>query len=159
MKKKLILKLFPLIFSFTEIYLIGKFILSYTNAIEQKKSKFMSYYYVCNQWLKNINKGIKLENFFKEHGYQNIAVYGGGELGFRLCEELKNSDICIKYIVDHCKVNFDNIPTKILGEPLEDVDIIIVTAIYDYNNICCQIKKVKKEAKVISLEKILFMLA
>lgn len=82
MKKKLILKLFPLIFSFTEIYLIGKFILSYTNAIEQKKSKFMSYYYVCNQWLKNINKGIKLENFFKEHGYQNIAVYGGGGIRF-----------------------------------------------------------------------------
>lgn len=159
MKKKLILKLSSLTLSLTGTYLIGKFLLSYIDSIEQKNSKFASYYYTCNQWIKNINKGIKLEKFFKNYGYQNIAVYGGGELGVRFCEELKNSDICIKYIVDHCKVNFDGIPSKILSEPLEDVDIIIVTAIYDYDNIYDQIKKVKKNAKVISLEKILFMLA
>lgn len=159
MKKQLLFISFILTILSIVIYFLGKFVLGYTDAIQQKKSKFMCYYYSCNQWLKNKNKGILLEKFFNDNGYHTIAVYGMGELGLRFCEEMKNSEIYIKYTMDHCRISYENIPSKTLADTLEDVDAIIVTAIYDFDSIYDKITAIKPNTPLISLEKILLELA
>lgn len=132
-----------------------RYLLAYTCEVEQKKSKLKSYYYACNQWIKNRNSGIKIEDYLNDFGYKNIAVYGLGELGSRLCEEICKSNIDIKYTIDQGGGFFPGIPSKTLNDTLENVDLIIVTAIYDYDNIRDNLIKINPNYNVVSLEKIL----
>lgn len=153
--KKLLFLLAKLLCVASLCYAAMRYLLSYTDRMEQKKSKYMSYYYSCNQWLKNRNNGIKLADYLLHTGIHSIAVYGMGELGARLCEELADSNVEITFIIDQGGGTFEGIANRTLEDDWEDVDMIIVTAIYDYDDILDRIHMVKPECNVISLEKLL----
>lgn len=109
-----------------------------------------------DQWMFCKQTGKSMEDYFKKSDIRTVAVYGMGHLGKCLYEELKNTDICVKYVIDQ---KVDEIYTdvdKYLPEgQLPEVDLIIVTAIYNY----VEIEKVLSnitECPVMSLEDILY---
>lgn len=112
---------------------------SYSKEIEQKDwriNKFKNYFDVTNEWIRLRNQGRRLEEFFLKNQWSNIAIYGMGELGNRLVEELKDSSITIKYGIDKNVDRVDGgIEIKKLEEKLFPVDVIVITPFFMYKEI------------------------
>lgn len=139
-------------------FAVGKIFGKLLNEQKGKIDKFRNYYNMLNQWMQIRQKGIGIETYLKKHGYQTVAIYGMGEIGMRLYEELKNTDIEINYAVDRqdsCPYTEMKICSK--TEPLDKADIMIVTAIFDYENIKAEMKK-KIDFTIVSLEEIIYEL-
>lgn len=118
---------------------------------DAKIRKLNLYYDLLNKWLYIKNCGECLEKFFKYKAYKTIAIYGIGNLGERFYEEMKNSQIEIKYIIDRDENKlFSGIPVVNWITDLEAVDVVVVTPISDYEKLDKQLNKVMKCA-VISL--------
>ena len=64
------------------------------------------------------------------------------------------SNIVVKYVIDKRMIDTD-IKAVTLDDDLEAVDMIIVTAIYDYNDIIRELKG-KTQNQVISLEQVIY---
>lgn len=100
-----------------------------------RTDKFYGYFQVLNQWLAIKNEGKSLVEYFYKNGYKKIAIYGIGELGNRLVEELRGTDIKIEYVIDK-KQDFANTDLPILTvEDATEVDVIVVTPIFAYDEI------------------------
>lgn len=125
--------------------------------IQSRCDKFLNYYTMLNLWMKIKNQNRSLSEFLIQNNYKNIAVYGMGEMGQRLCEELIHSNINIAYAIDK-KTNeqFPGIPMKRVEEA-ETVDLIIVTATYEYETIKKELEK-SVTSPIISLNEIVFSL-
>lgn len=117
-----------------------------------KAYKFKSYYNMLNLWLAAKNSGKNLEEYFAENGYRTVALYGMGEMGVRLEEELRNSAIEIKYGIDkNGKSPFDTMPVYSMNdENLPEVDAIVVTAVFAFEEIKRQLEE-KVQCPVLSL--------
>lgn len=97
----------------------------------------------------------KLLSWFRENEYYEIAVYGINYLGKSLCNKLQNTDIEVKYGIDRNAENiYENIAVYKLGEELESVDAVIVTAFFWFDVIRDQLKKYL-QCPVLSLEDVL----
>ncbi len=90
------------------------------------------------RWLENRNAGKTFVNYFKDYGYKSIAIYGAGDLGRLLYEEIKDSEIEIKYFVDRNGEGIlenEGIPVitvdRIAEMPM--VDVIVITPVGNYD--------------------------
>lgn len=130
--------------------------------LEEVKKRYKDYYDVINQWLRNKNDNRDIASYFINNNYNNIAIYGMGELGNRLYEELKDTDIKVAYFIDknaeEIYYSEDDIPVIGLDdiENQEKVDAIIVTPIYDFDSIEEALLERSVEAEIISLEDIIY---
>lgn len=123
---------------------------------DKKTEKFKQYYYMMNEWLRLKQEGKTLEKFFLSNGYKNIAIYGIGEVGNRLYSELKNSNVNVKYAIDKNAGFVDgDLEIKDIEDDIEDVDAIVVTAIFAFNEIV-EDMETKVSCPVISLEDIIY---
>jgi predicted metal-dependent RNase len=126
------------------------------NSESKRLSKFKCYYNMLNQWLILKQDGKRLEEYFINKGYQKIAIYGMGELGNRLFEELKNSSITVTYGIDKNSSNtYSELEVYDLNEDLKEVDVIIVTAVFDFDKIQTSLSKIMK-CPIISLDDVIF---
>lgn len=128
-----------------------------------EKNMYEQYYYITNTWVKIKNNGLGLENYFQRNDIQTIAIYAAGELGTRVYEELKNTNIKIKYFTDK-KVIDNNAVMEFNGAPIvniknykekNDVDAVIVTPTFYMESIEKDLKKLGITKPIISLEKII----
>ena len=85
---------------------------------------------VYDKWLKHMNDGGNLLDFFNTNGYRRIGIYGLGYLGRRLVSEVQNSEVEICFVIDkNMKTDYMGIPILSLDDNISDVDAIIVTPI------------------------------
>lgn len=134
---------------------------SSTKSIEEKQEvlkKVHVLYCAFDRWLQIRQAGKTLAEYFQKNNYKTIAVYGMKELGERLVDELENSGIKVCYAIDK---NADNIYSVVdivtPDDDLEPVDVIVVTAIYYYDEIVDVLSK-KVDCPIVSLEDVLFEL-
>lgn len=121
-----------------------------------KVFKFKSYYNMLNQWLKLKAEGKSLDQYFTEKGYRSIAIYGMGEMGERLIEELKNSKVEVKYGIDkNADCIYNDLPVYELSDELEAVDAVVVTAIFAFEEISENLES-ELSFPIISLEDVVF---
>lgn len=117
--------------------------------------KHLRMFYLMNQWVKIKQKGKGLVSYFEKKGYHNIAVYGMSYIGETLLEELRDTSVQIEYGIDG---KGDSVYTDIHmvkpEDPLDEVDIIVVTAITSFDEIEKQLR-VKVRCPIVSLEDIL----
>lgn len=127
--------------------------------IKQKSSKvdkFKNYYNMLNQWLMLKQEGKTLVSYFEENGYNTIAIYGMGEMGNRLYDELKGSDIKIKYAIDkNASSTYSDIDVFEVEDELEKVDVVVVTAVFAFDEIEEELSE-KIDFPVISLEDVVY---
>lgn len=109
-----------------------------------------------NQWLIDKQEGKSLAVFFEDSGFKSIAVYGMSYLGERLVDELKGSEIEVKYAIDKNAENIDaDIEVKPPSDDLPEVDAVVVTAVYFFDEIESELAGLV-DCPVISLEDVLF---
>lgn len=122
----------------------------------QKVDKFKGYYNMLNQWLMLKQEGKSLDEYFKQNGYKTIAIYGMGEMGNRLYDELKNSDIEVKYAVDqNAAGTYSELDVIDVEDEYEEVDVIVVTATFAFDEINEELGK-KVDFPVVSLDDVVY---
>ncbi len=122
----------------------------------EKVDKFKSYYNMLNQWLILKQEGKSLETYFTENNYKTIAIYGMGEMGNRLYDELKDSKVEVKYAVDKNAVNtYSEIEVFDIDDELEPVDAVVVTAVFAFDEIMDALSD-KIDSAIVSLEDVVY---
>lgn len=125
---------------------------------DEGAKKVHELYMAFDRWLQIRQEGKSLTEYFQQHNYKSVAIYGMKELGERLYDELNGSGIMIPYIIDR---NADEIYADVdvvkPDDRLEPVDVIVVTAITFFDEIEKMLSK-KVSCPIISLEDILYEL-
>lgn len=109
-----------------------------------------------NRWMIIKHEGKGVLDYLQEYNVKTIAIYGMSYVGERLYDELKDTDIEIKYVIDmQVKDGFEETDIFTLEDDLPEVDLIIVTAVFFYYEIEKSIHNVC-DYEVVSLEEILY---
>lgn len=163
MKNRNIFVLLPLcILSTLTGIAIGK-LSSFKNVLEMKNSlesnkekvnKFKGYYNTLNQWLVIKNQGKSIEDYFKKNNYMTSAIYGMGGIGERVYEELKKTDVDVKYFIDKSVIN-SRLKVFDINDELPYVDVIIVTPIFAFVDIERELSQ-KVNYPIVSIEDIIY---
>ena len=118
--------------------------------------KLYAFYRAFDQWLRIRQEGKTLAEYFQKNGYKTVAVYGMKELGERLCDELKSTDITVRYAIDkNADQLYADVDIVTPDEELAPVDVIVVTAITFFDEIE-EMMSEKVDCPIISLEDILY---
>lgn len=121
-----------------------------------KKNEEIIKLYSC--WMRLKQRGESLEYYLKENGYKKIAIYGMHYLGGSLYHELINTDVEIKYIIDknaeRIYSDYSNVAVYTPDEKLEEVDAVVVTAFYYFDEIQEQLQN-RLDCPILSLKEIL----
>ena len=124
---------------------------------QNEKEKFRIMYQLMEKWMRIKQKGQSIETYFNTYGYKNIAIYGLGDIGKLLIIELKDSSVNVVYGIDRNANATDAIKVVSPNEDLENVDVIVVTAIAYFGEID-QLLSEKVQCPVISFEDIIYEL-
>lgn len=118
--------------------------------------KIYKNYGVLREWLLLNIQGKRVSDFFDRSHYQKIAVYGMAELGQLFVSELRKFGLDVKYGID-CRAGTitAEIPVLTLEDELPPVDVVIVTAVYYFNQIADSLKD-RLECPVISIQDVLY---
>lgn len=135
------------------MYLVLKHIIDKRNKkIYKKQTK---YYNLYKQWFYLKKMGVSLKEYFKNEKISSVAIYGMGEFGSILYDELEEIGIEVKYGIDKfvCRMAID---LKVVSpnDELEKVDAIIVTPVFEFESIKDELKRYTSN-RIISLEQVL----
>lgn len=127
--------------------------------IKSYGDKYYEYFQLMNRWMIARNEGKKISDYLKKRGIYDIAIYGMGDFANHILEELKDSDIRVKYGIDRdvCCTNSQISNICSAGDILEDVDVVIITPFLSVESIEGCLKQ-RCPYKLISLEKIIYSL-
>lgn len=114
------------------------------NAIITKKSRIAE---LQNKWKAGV-----VANYLKEQNITSVAIYGMGELGCRLYDELTECGVDVTAVIDRNPYFLDEI-IKVYSpnEELTDGENIISTVVSDFN----EVKSAYKDRNVINLIEII----
>jgi hypothetical protein len=113
-------------------------------------------YMAFDQWLRIRQEGKTLVEYFEKNNYKTVAIYGMKELGERLYDELANTGIEVRYIIDkNADAIYADVDVVTPDDDLEPVDVIVVTAIYYFDEIEENLSE-KVDYPIASLEDILY---
>jgi len=107
------------------------------------------------QWMENKRKNKRIESFFEKNGFETIAIYGMSYLGECLYEELKGSEsVRVDYAIDKNPVNTTDLRICNPDGDLDEVDAIVVTAVYYFDEIADVLWE-KVDCPIVSLEDVI----
>lgn len=122
----------------------------------KKVDKFNDYYNLLNRWLSLKQEGKSIDKYFIDNKIKKIAIYGMGEIGARLYYELKDSDIELSYAIDsNSLAAYSELEVYNLEDKLPDAELIVVTAIFDFDEIESKLSEITN-IKIVSLEDIVY---
>ncbi|MCI8949030.1 MAG: hypothetical protein HFG49_03175 [Lachnospiraceae bacterium] len=124
-------------------------------------SSYRESFMAVKRWLENRNANKTFADYFHRYGYKTIAIYGAGDLGRLLYEEIKNSDIKVKYFIDRNGEGIheiDGIPVTTISSAgeMEEVDILVVTFLNTYDKMCETLARYAPEIRTLSLKEALY---
>ena len=123
--------------------------------IEAREERYRGYWKILDKLLLCKERKIFLANFLISSGYKKIAIYGLGLVGRHVIAEIKSNGVNIDFGIDQNEINLEfGFPVYTLEDKLPDVEMIIVSVIYDYQNIL-EVLERKTNAKIISIDELL----
>lgn len=127
----------------------------YIDLLEREVEKYKSNYELLDKWMFIKEKQRSVSEYLNEKGYKAVAIYGFSNIGKHLYKELVNRDFSIRYVLDqNTAINYENIKISQVEDIRDDVDIIIVTSIFYYDEIRSLLKN-KVKSQIVSLAEIL----
>jgi len=120
-----------------------------------EKEKFRIMYHAVEKWMRIKQRNKNLSSYFEAYGYRKIAVYGVGDLGKLLINELEDTPIIVDYAIDKNITSNEKINVVTPDDDLSDVDAIVVTAIAYFDDINENLSN-KVSCPIISLEDIIY---
>lgn len=156
MKKRRIAVLFFLSLIFAGIGCMLKELYTSFQKAAERSYKHGIYYNLYDKWISLREEGLSLGNYLVENQVFNIAIYGMGMLGNHFVKDLRNSGrITIAYGIDRSVENTEeNIRMYKPEECLPPVDLIVVTAIFSFDEVAEMLRR-KTGCPVVSLEEII----
>ncbi len=126
--------------------------LSEMEKLYEKKQK---YYQLLNNWFKNMKRHKKIEHVLNALEIKNIAVYGMGDFGKHLVEELKGSSIKVLLTFDkESEFLKTEDPLGYINQNYYNIDAVVVTPVMEYKDIRIYLKKFF-DVPIISLEELI----
>lgn len=115
---------------------------------------------LCSRWLFIKNKGKSTADYFITNHIATVAIYGCGELGKRLIEELEASCISVIVGIDQYAERLDAptkvvLPTREYANRWNCADAIVITSPYFYNEIYSVMRTYGYEGQILALDDIL----
>lgn len=110
--------------------------------------------YSC-KWIRLLQEGKSLAQYFRDNQMDEVAIYGMGELGKCLYTDLQKSNVKVTYVID--RDNRLQSPDYTLLSPDSEfppMDTIVVTAAFEFEEIKTKLKD-KTCAKILSLKEII----
>lgn len=124
--------------------------------VQKNTQKYLTYFQMMSQWIKVKQDGKNLASYFEKKEYKRIAIYGMSYAGERLSEELKNTEIEVKYGIDKNADNlYDTVEIFSLQDDLSEVDAVVVTPISSFHEIKEELRQ-KLDCAIISLRDIIY---
>lgn len=118
---------------------------------EKLAERYRCYWIVLHQWMLLRENGISIGEYLYQKGIRKVAIYGMGMLGLHLVKELENSPLEILCGIDRAAEELhQTFPLVTPGEPIGEVDAIIVTPVYAFDEIYT-ILQTKYHSKILSL--------
>ena len=113
------------------------------------------------RWLENRNAGKTFADYFCECGYKEIAIYGIGDIGRLLYEEIRDSDITVKYFADRNGEGiheWDGIPVVTVSDipDMPEVDILVITPVGHYGGISESLAKKAPRVRTLSMREAVY---
>lgn len=137
--------------------LIGSSIMNYyaQKKISKQKTENVKSFQILtflNNWLIMHQMNKNMSPYIEDMGYKEIAIYGMGILGQRLYDELEDTSVLVKYAIDQNAANISDLTdVKHPSDELEEVDAVIVTSLYYYDEIKQTMSK-KLQCPIISIK-------
>ncbi|MCR2045722.1 glycosyltransferase [Acetatifactor muris] len=123
---------------------------------EQEAEKYKRLFGLMNRWLKLKQRGKSLADWFSKKGLVNIAIYGMGEVGECLVDELKDSPVHVVYGIDrYSGIRCSLKEVVSLNDTLKEVDAIVITTVHHTDDIKMDLSG-KVASLLILLEDIIF---
>ncbi len=118
-------------------------------------SKLKKFYFTLIYWIKLYQNSISVSEYFKDRKITTIAIYGMKELGQLLYEDLKNTDITVKYAIDrNADYFFSDLKLCKPSDKLEHVDMIVITVLHNNEKIIDSLS-VKTDSQIVSIRDII----
>lgn len=116
---------------------------------------------MLKRWMENRNAGKTFVDYLHEYGYKTLGIYDAGELGRLLYEEIKASDLKVRYFVDRNAEGLkaiEGIPVIYLSEisKMEEVDVLIISPIVDYEAVCQILSEEAPKLQTLSLKEAVY---
>ena len=118
---------------------------------------------LLHQWMRLKQRGISLTEFFDDQHYTSVAIYGGGDLGILLHEELSRKQGLVKCILDKNakKIQLQGIDIPVCHPTdceVYPVDVVMVTPVLVTDEIEDMIQERFPGQLVLELEEVLYEL-
>lgn len=109
------------------------------------------------RWVKNLHNYINVADYLLEKRVHEIAVYGFNGVAERFIDELKNSSVQVRYIIDRNPgyAVYDGIETVGLADNLKNVDLIVVAVVEYYEQVESDLRKITK-IPIVALDDLIF---
>ena len=153
MEKKIMHVLSGIIFGGTGFFLGGKILVNMINDYKMRMERNQSNMMIFNDWLKYIYSGGKVEQYFQNHGYGSIMIYGNGYIGIRLKQALLETDIRIVAVMDKTVSSGENDMVIGIDSKIPNVDCIVVTPVFYYKEIHSMLQK-RTKIPIVSVSEI-----
>lgn len=126
------------------------------NALYGSLCRTKENYGLLVRWVRILQQEGRLETYFKRKGYQKIAIYGVSDIGQLLAEALRKTDIELLYGIDRRADKLKaSIPIYRPQEIFPEVDAIVVTAVYFFEEILGELRDRGIDYPVISFEELM----
>ena len=113
--------------------------------------RYRCYWIVLHQWMLLRENSVSIGEYLYQKGIHKVAIYGMGMLGLHLVKELENSPVEIHCGIDRAAEELhQTFPLVTPGEPIGEVDAIIVTPVYAFDEIYTTLQT-KYHSKILSL--------
>lgn len=124
--------------------------------LRELTDKNLDLFLLMNKWMRTRQEGGHIKDYLEKNGYRPVAVYGLSHVGKCLLEELKGCDVEVKYAVDqNTAAVYSDVETYSPEDHLPDADVMIVTAVYYFDEISNNLKD-KVAFPIVSLKDILY---
>lgn len=137
--------------------LVGYF---YTKNKKEIDYRAIKNYRVILRWLENRNAKKSVGEYLERHNYNSFAVYGVGEMGKILLDELKQVNKFPEYIIERNSLYQPDFGVSMISYNeigyMEEVDVVIITPIHIFMEIENNLRSAGYQGKIISLEDIIF---
>lgn len=111
---------------------------------------------ILNHWLMNLQKGSTVGRYLAKLGFHKVAIYGFGDLGQRLYQELLSGEVQVVYGMDRRVVSEDPAFTILTApDASREVDAVIVTAVIAFTGIAATLRETLN-CPIISLEDVIY---
>lgn len=108
-----------------------------------------------NKWLYLRNNNVKISSSSYFDKVNNVSIYGYGEVGKRLVEELENEGKVIRFIVDsNAYFHYADYDFYTINEDFPETELMIVTDIGAYESLLPTLNK-KTNTMIVSFEDVI----